>query len=530
MSRLISKAAVILALILLPGLSAQAVDLDSLFVQSVGGPQAVDKLRQIQTVHTEGSVLFNGVPGTYESYFMAPDRFYLETDLGQIRLIQAYDGAVAWQMDANGFVSQLDGYERRQLLDQIYFESYSYLLKDRLPGGAAYIGLTETNDTGYYEVAIYPLNLDTVHVYFDTASAVVRKIVTKLDNLQMISTPTDYRETDGILMAYRTRTSAVGAPVQVEMTMDSIRFDEPFDTTVFQMPRRQKQDYHFPANADSVTIPFVFTSGHIYVRAVVNGKQKAWFILDSGASANVFNQHLAKKLGLPVVGSTAAKGIGGYDKVALVETDSVVIGSLVLLNQVSGSLDLELIGAQAPKSYAFGGVLGYDFLSRFPIKINYYDSTMTVYDPKTFTLTDTSQAVPFTLTMNIPTIQAELNGIPGKYIVDLGNALGLIIHQKFAEEHNLEKKLADLRDMRGEFGGVGEAVGGKSAYAASFSFGDVRITDIRVIIPTSSQGLSGSSELAGNIGNLVLENFRVLFDYADRRLVFYPAEPAGDDE
>ena len=126
-----SKAAITFAFILISALSSQALDLDSLFVQSVGGPEAVEKLRQIQTVHTEGSVLFNGVPGTYESYFMAPDRFYLETDLGQIRLIQAYDGATAWQMDANGFVSQVDGYEKRQLLDQIYFESYSYILKDR---------------------------------------------------------------------------------------------------------------------------------------------------------------------------------------------------------------------------------------------------------------------------------------------------------------------------------------------------------------------------------------------------------------
>jgi hypothetical protein len=155
---------------------------------------------------------------------------------------------------------------------------------------------------------------------------------------------------------------------------------------------------------------------------------------------------------------------------------------------------------------------------------------LTVYDPKTFTLTDSSQAVPFTLTMNIPTIQAELNGISGKYIVDLGNALGLIIHQKFAEEHDLEKKLADVREMRGEFGGVGKAVRGKSAYAATFSFGDVRITDIRVIIPSSSQGLSGSSELAGNIGNLVLENFSVLFDYADRRLVFYQVRQPDDND
>jgi len=75
---------------------------------------------------------------------------------------------------------------------------------------------------------------------------------------------------------------------------------------------------------------------------------------------------------------------------------------------------------------------------------------------------------------------------------------------------------------------VGGGIAGKSAYAASFALGGLRLTDLRVILPESGGGLSGSVELAGNIGNLLLGQFRVLFDYAAQSLVFYPSDTASE--
>jgi hypothetical protein len=36
--------------------------------------------------------------------------------------------------------------------------------------------------------------------------------------------------------------------------------------------------------------------------------------------------------------------------------------------------------------------------------------------------------------------------------------------------------------------------------------------------------MTGSAEIAGNIGNRVLEGFKVLFDYGRQRLIFLPKE------
>jgi hypothetical protein len=169
----------------------------------------------------------------------------------------------------------------------------------------------------------------------------------------------------------------------------------------------------------------------------------------------------------------------------------------------------------------FGGVLGFDFLSRFPVMIDYANRVLTVYDPESFELPEGGSEVSFHLTMQVPTIEAELVGLKGDFLVDLGNAFGLVLHRGFVEEYGLDSLLGDVQPLSRSIAGVGGTVRGSSAFAASFAFGDIRIHSLRVVLPEEGEGLTGSEELAGNIGNLLLENFRLLFDYNNSRLVFY---------
>ncbi len=220
--------------------------------------------------------------------------------------------------------------------------------------------------------------------------------------------------------------------------------------------------------------------------------------------------------------------MAGYEKVDLIQTDSLVIGGLVLLSQVGGVMDLSLVGSKrSAEDLPFGGLLGYDFLSRFPVLVDYASNSLTVYNPDRFQPPLGGIEVPFDLTLQVPTVKAELNGLPGLYLVDLGNAFGLIVNREFSRTHDLLAKLSDIQDLPHEIGGVGGGLSGKSAYAASFAFGDIRISDLRVLLPDSGSGLAGSVELAGNIGNMVLSQFRVLFDYRSQRLIFYGAKQPG---
>ncbi|MCX6833928.1 MAG: retropepsin-like aspartic protease, partial [candidate division Zixibacteria bacterium] len=301
--------------------------------------------------------------------------------------------------------------------------------------------------------------------------------------------------------------------------VDSLVFNAAFDEAVFQRPLTES-DYRFPSETDSVQVPFNLVGGHIYLPGTVNGRRLT-FILDSGASANIFHRPALDGLSLPTVGKLPATGVAGWEMVDLIRTDSLVIGGLVMLNQVGGALDLSLLSGSQLDSVPFGGVLGYDFLSRFPLLIDYQKELLTIYSPESFEAPSGGHEVPFELTLQVPTVNAELVGFPGRYLIDLGNPFGLIVHQEFSQRNGLSKRLDDVQDMAGSIGGIGGGLAGKTAHAATFSLGDIRMNDIQVMLPDSGSGLAGSVELAGNIGNQLLGRFRVLFDYRAHRLIFY---------
>jgi len=125
--------------------------------------------------------------------------------------------------------------------------------------------------------------------------------------------------------------------------------------------------------------------------------------------------------------------------------------------------------------------------------------------------------------MLAPTIEASIEGIRGEFLIDLGNSLGLVLHHSFVRRNTIDSLLTDIRPASHMIGGVGGDVSGQSGLADSLRIGDIRIDSLRVLIPESSGGLAGSEELAGNIGNRVLESFRLLLDYGSRQVIFYPA-------
>jgi len=508
-------------ILLLAFTPARSFNLDSLLIVSIGGQEAFETLRSVSTYYAEGEVNINGQRGRFFMYSALPDKMYLEVNLGAFSITQAYDGQVAWQRDHNGAVSRLAGYEERELMKQVYFQSYSYLFKDRIPGGKEYRGTTVIDDDVYHLVAVFPLYVDTVLLHYDVKSGLQRLMVSRLDNVETQTFSEDFRSVSGILMPFFSRAEASNASLFSEFFVETVSLNQPVELSLFSIPSESKKDYYFPEGVDWVMMPFDFSYGHIYLTAVINGKKKARFILDSGASANVFHQPTIGSLDLPSVGSLPAKGIGGFKQLDLVRTDSISIGGLTFYNQVAGATDLGRIGRAAADGTPFGGVLGYDFLSRFPIMIDYAGRALTVYNPDRFELPEGGEEVPFHLTMQVPTIEAELNGIHGSFLIDLGNAFGLILHDRFVQANGLEDKLDDVQDISGVLGGFGGQVAAKSAYAASFAFGGVRVQSLRVFLSGSAEGIAGSEELAGNIGNMFLEQFRLLIDYNNSRLIFY---------
>lgn len=499
-------------------------NLDSLLIKSLGGEKALSSLKNMKTYQSTGKITLNDQRGTFQQFYMPPDKFYLNIELQSYSITQAYDGQTAWQKGINGQITEVSGFEKKDMLKNLYFESISYLFKDRMPGSKEYKGIKNIDEVDYHEVAFYPFNSDTVVVYYDIQTGFRKIMLNKLDFITSKTYIDDHRLVDDILFPFYSRAEIEGISLATSFEVEHIQLNQPIDKNIFRMPDNKIFNYYFPESKEKVSIPFEYIKGHISISAIINGRKKVSFILDSGASANIFNSSSVKNLNLEIIGTIPSLGVGGFEDVTLVKIDSLQISDLTLYNLIAGNMDLELIAKSSTFENPFGGLLGYDFLSKFPVLIDYQLKTLTVYNPQTFSPSLEGVVIPFHLTMQIPTINAELNGYSGDFIVDLGNSMGLILHHGFVNKNNLLESLSDINENSTLIGGIGGALKGKNAFAASFKMGDIMIQSLRVLIPDSSQGISGSKALAGNIGNKILENFKLLFDYKNSRIILYKIE------
>lgn len=496
-------------------------NLDSLFTVSVGGPEGVERLKKLKNFRAVGDVTLSGMSGRFEIVAAMPDKMYMRLNLGPIEVAQAYDGDIAWQQDFNGAISQMSGFEKKELVSQAYFLSASYMIPDRMPGGIEYRGELRSDSATYHEIWFYPLDSDTLVYFYNTETGLPDWSKTQMDNIEAVTYSSDYRSVEGVLTAFRSFTVGSVPGLSSDFVIDTIAFDINVDSNLFASPNTAPDDFVFPDGVDSVVVPFRFENGHIYLPVTINGSLVGWMILDSGASANLYHAPVVDSLKLPVTGSQPAMGIAGFVDVSFVRIDSLALGDLRLYSQVAGSIDLSMIAQEQIEGHPFCGILGHDFLSRFPVCVKYDKQELIVYNPTRYNLPSDGMKLPFRFTLQVPTIEASISGIKGDFLIDLGNALGLVLHAGFASHSGLIDSLKNVSKVPGSaIGGIGGESTGEKAFAPDFKIGHLTYDSVLVLITEPSMGLSGSTELAGNIGSQILRDYHLILDYDRQTVVF----------
>lgn len=503
--------------------SIQGIDLDSILVRSVGGPEALDSVKALSSVFYRGTATMGGLEGEIRVWVVPSNKYLLEFDSPAFAISRGFDGHIAWEKDQNGRVSELSGLERDLIEKSAYFESFSYLIPGRIKGTRQYLGVQRRGQTDYHVVSMVPKEGDSSVLYLDAVNGLCEVTETHLGRDLLTSSVGDYRSVSGILVPFVQRDTLTGMPGASLVMLEQVDINLPIDPVVFSKPVSASRDFHFPPDVSRVTIPFSYVGSQIFVQATLNGKVTVYLLLDSGASGNIYYRPAIEALALPIAGYVPVQGAAANDSAALVLIDSVSVGELTLYHQVAGLMEHSAIGQLATGDAKFGGVLGYDFLSRFPVLIDYRRFELTVFNPDQFDPPVGGSTIPFRLTMKVPTVTAEVCGVKGDFILDLGNAIGLILHDGFVRGHQPELQLANVRDYSKSMLGVGGAIAMRVATAGSFILGEHRFDSASVFLPESAAGLSSSSRIDGNIGNPILEQFRVLLDYGHSRVILYSA-------
>src|SRR6185312_11658722 len=129
-------------------------------------------------------------------------------------------------------------------------------------------------------------------------------------------------------------------------------------------------------------------------------------------------------------------------------------------------------------------------------------------------------AVPISFTEDIPLVPATLEGHPGIFAIDTGNSNSLIVQHVWSDQVGLTDRMKNGLAMS-SFGAGGESKNWASRMDR-LTLGGNTIMGFVGRYSQDKKGAFSSISEAGNIGNDILPNFVVTFDYAHEKMWLDP--------
>jgi hypothetical protein len=285
------------------------------------------------------------------------------------------------------------------------------------------------------------------------------------------------------------------------------------------------------ATAQPSTIPIDVYSNHVYVK-VCAGDRPLDFILDTGAGATFLDLHTAERFGIKLGSTFVGRGAGaGTIAGAQLDGANVRLAGSSLVQRVPSALDLSRLPPR--EGHRMDGILGYDFINRFVVAIDYVKQELRLYDPRSFAYEGPGASLPVTFSGGHPHVDATVRladgaTLQGRMVVDVGSAGPLAITKTFADENHLRDRIGPTVHRRAG-GGVGGAVMADIGRVESLKLGTIEVPRPVTSLAGDSAGvMSGNSEWIGNIGGEILRRFTVYLDYPHKRMILEPH--AGTNE
>ena len=252
-----------------------------------------------------------------------------------------------------------------------------------------------------------------------------------------------------------------------------------------------------------VTVP---ADGGLIFQMKINGLGPYRAVFDTGA-VNLISATFAQQLGLKIdEKSTDFGAIGGSVKARTVYVDTLTIGELNIKNQTFYVLDIPS-DAGTPQM-----AVGWEFMQMFAVEIDSKRNEITFFEGTHFRYQGKGEAVPLFLHTNGNGIDvdAKVDGIKGRFLVDSGNQFGTFLSSVFATQNNLVQRLnARYRGYNGR-GFGGDAPPAWYVRLHSFQIGKLKIRGPVTRLQTAND--SFNDKLAGNIGQDILNRFIVTVD------------------
>ena len=496
------------------------------YLQAMGGPGFLT----VRTVHTRATVEAFMMKGSVETWSIRPDRALTRFEIGPLKMATGCDGRTAWRTDPGGKLLKLDGKDLEEALGSEWFDAESYLLPEQGGGTVAWVG-EEGDSAGRYAVLeIAPPEGRSRREYFDQKTGLLVKSESKHDQQTIISRLGDYRKIGDHMVSYLSTTEIVGAPMNtITVRIDSVWVNEEFPAGLFTPPS-DEGGVRYLKTPGLARLPFEYHARHVWLRASVNGGPPADFVFDTGASITVIDSVYAAKIGLATEGLQQGQGAGASGSASFAKLSSLTVaapdGDGIEVKDARVAV-LSVNSVLAPYFWReCAGVIGFDFINRFVDEIDFDARLLTLHDPAAFHYAGQGTAIPMTLAGHTPVVTMKLDGdIPGDFRVDVGSGSTVDLHTPFVKRHDLMAKSGRGVELMG--GGFGGTFTTRVVRMKKLEIGPYSWVDPLVSLSQATVGAFTSEDYAGNIGNRLLERFKVTLDYERRQMWLEPGKLYG---
>ena len=430
---------------------------------------------------------------------------------------------VAERRDWNGFVRKLRGRELERLRTAIF---ETEVLAFGPPAALERASIIAGDDGKSYALAFTPPGGLKILWHLDAATGLPVGSERPGDDTVITTSYSDWRELGGILTPKRLTVSETGK-ADHELGRASVRFEPRMPALTALKPGAS--DATLAAHA--APIPFDFASAHIIFQASLNGRPAIGWILDTGADQEAINSTRLASFGLKTYARSATTGGGNAAEYEYAAGATFTLPGVTVRDQHVAVIDQT--GLEHALGMPLGGLLGYDFISRFVVEIDYEKSVLTLHDPGAWHYKGNGYIVPIVFDDGIPftggAITAGGQRIPVYLVIDFGAAETMTLTSPFVKVHDLVR-LAQTSAIVNRPAGLEKqffAQNNVRGRIDELALGDLRASSIPINMSVNTRGAYASANFAGTVGEGIYRRYHVFLDYTRNRVILEPTRVAA---
>jgi hypothetical protein len=258
-----------------------------------------------------------------------------------------------------------------------------------------------------------------------------------------------------------------------------------------------------------------FNRGRVVLPAKVNSTTQYFFMLDSACTIPTLHPEVVDELKLEPSGTVRIAGIAGEERAPTFRNVQFDFAGAIYAPRRVASIASERSESRRRRD----GVIGSSFFQRFVVEIDPKNKEVRLHSSTNYNYEGPATIVPFTFRQEIPVMKGAIvlegrDPIEGEFELDTGCDSGLCLGQSFVERHQLLEK---AQNRKSEKFGVGGTVNTHDINVPELRFGDLHVKNVQT--DCFLEGSPVDEPLAGHAGMGALKDFKVIVDYARKRLI-----------